>query len=205
MSNGVNLNFMQDLTDQNFEQEIRNAEKPVLVDFMAIWCPPCLALSPVLEKLEKEFEGKIIFAKVNVDVAPKISQKYEINPIPTVILFKEGKPTNRFFGVKSEEAIREWLEENLKNNENKIEELMREYEKYAKENRFKLNPNRKVAERIVKGLFENEKKYGVRYCPCRRISGNLEEDKKIICPCISHRQEIEIDGHCHCGLFVKMV
>lgn len=101
------------LTDENFENEIQNAQKPVLVDFFALWCPPCSVLTPVLEKLEKEFEGKIIFAKVNVDAAPKTSQKYGINPIPTVILFKEGKPADGFVGVQPEENIREWLNKNL--------------------------------------------------------------------------------------------
>jgi len=105
---------MINLTDENFEQEIQNAEKPVLVDFFALWCLPCSILSPILEKLEKEFEGKIIFAKANVNLAPQISQKFGINPIPTVILFREGKPVNGFIGVRLEEEIRKWLEENLK-------------------------------------------------------------------------------------------
>lgn len=85
----------------------------------------------------------------------------------------------------------------------KIEEIIQEYEKYAKENGFELNPDRKIVENIVKALIEREKKFGKRYCPCRRITGNKEEDKKIICPCIYHKEEIEKEGHCHCNLFVK--
>jgi len=84
-----------------------------------------------------------------------------------------------------------------------VEAIIKECEKYAKDNGFSLNPDRKVVERIVRGLLENERKYGKRYCPCRRVTGNEEEDKKIICPCIYHRQELEKDGHCLCGLFVK--
>lgn len=83
------------------------------------------------------------------------------------------------------------------------ESLIKKYQEYAKENGFSLNPDQKIVERIISGLLENEKKYGVRYCPCRRIVGNSEEDKPKICPCQFHRQEIEEQGHCLCGLFVK--
>ncbi len=85
----------------------------------------------------------------------------------------------------------------------KIEKIIRRYEKYAKVNGWKLNPNKKMVERIVKGLIENEKKKGKRYCPCRRIAGNPEEDFKKICPCFWHKEEIEKNSHCLCQLFVK--
>jgi len=85
----------------------------------------------------------------------------------------------------------------------KVKNLIESYEEYAERNGFKLNPNREVVERLVKGLLANEERYGARYCPCRRVSGNLEEDKGKICPCQWHREEIEKDGHCFCGLFVK--
>jgi len=166
----------------------------VVVDFWAPWCQPCLILSPILEKVAGEFKEKIIFAKANVEEIPKISQKFGIDRIPNVILFKERKPTSGFFGVRPESIIRDWLKENL---------LIKEYEDYAKKNGFKLNPNREVAEGIIKGLLENEKKYRARYCPCRRITGNLEEDKPKICPCAWHQEEIESNGHCLCGLFWK--
>jgi thioredoxin 1 len=104
------------LTDENFENEVQRAEKPVLVDFFAIWCPPCSILSSVLEKLEKEFEGKVIFAKADVDAAPRTSQKYGINPIPVVILFREGEAVGGFVGLKGESEIKEWLEKLLEKN-----------------------------------------------------------------------------------------
>jgi len=91
----------------------------------------------------------------------------------------------------------------INNDDDKIEKVIREYEEYAKKNGFCLNPNRKVVEGVVKSLLEREKKFGAKYCPCRRITGNLKEDKKIICPCAYHRAEIEKDGHCLCGLFVR--
>jgi len=182
------------ITDQNFEETISKSDRPVLVDFWGSYCNPCHVLSQILEKISEEFEGKIIFAKANVDEVPKISQKFGIDRIPTVILFQEGKPTSGFFGVRPESIIRDWLKENL---------LIKEYEDYAKKNGLKLNPNQEVIQRLIKGLLENEKKYGERYCPCRKVTGNLEEDKGKICPCELHREEIESNGHCLCGLFFR--
>lgn len=86
---------------------------------------------------------------------------------------------------------------------NKIQNLIKEYQDYAKENGFKLNSNLVIVENIVKRLLENEEKYGYRYCPCRIVSGNKEEDKDKICSCIWHKDEIQEKGRCHCNLFVK--
>lgn len=84
------------------------------------------------------------------------------------------------------------------------EKQLREYsEKYAKSQGFQLNPDKKIVDRILKGLLMNEKKYGFRYCPCRVITNNKEEDKKNICPCFWHKQEIKDTGSCLCRLFVK--
>jgi thioredoxin 1 len=105
---------MFELTDQNFENEIKNSSKPVLIDFFAEWCPPCKMLSPVLEKLEGEFKDRVIFAKVNVDACPQTAQKFGINPIPTVILLKGGQAAANFVGLRPEEEIRSWLENSLK-------------------------------------------------------------------------------------------
>lgn len=87
--------------------------------------------------------------------------------------------------------------------EEKIKALIKEYEIYAAENGFKLNPNKKIVEAIVRRLLENKEKHGYQYCPCRRITGKPHEDEKIICPCFYHRDELEKLGHCHCMLFVK--
>lgn len=194
---------MLELTDENFEKEISNSQKPVLVDFWMFNCPPCFLISPILEKIAGDFKEKIILAKVNLDTAPQTTQKYGINMAPIVILFKEGKPISGFIGARPENEIRGWLEENLKNQDSEIEKLIKEYEEYAKKRGFSLNPDKKTVEEIVRGLLEREKKFGARYCPCRKIIGNPEEDKKIICPCQFHQLEIERNGHCLCGLFVK--
>jgi len=100
---------MLELTDENFEKEIQKAEKPVLVDFWALWCPACTMLGPILEKLAKENEDKFILAKVNVDGASLTAQKFGIQSIPTVLLFIKGKPVSGFIGLRSEEIIKGWL------------------------------------------------------------------------------------------------
>jgi len=105
---------MLKLTDENFEKEITSASKPILVDFWAEWCMPCLVLGPILEKVAEEYNDKFTLAKVNLDAAPQISQKYGIEQIPTVVLFKNGKPISGFIGVRSEPAIKEFLNEALK-------------------------------------------------------------------------------------------
>ena len=86
---------------------------------------------------------------------------------------------------------------------NKIEKLIKNYQEYAQKKGFSLNPNKKAVEVIVQGLLANEQKYGKKYCPCRRVTGNSKEDKLKICPCHWHEEEIEENGSCFCGLFVK--
>ncbi|OYT42566.1 MAG: ferredoxin:thioredoxin reductase [Candidatus Aenigmarchaeota archaeon ex4484_56] len=83
------------------------------------------------------------------------------------------------------------------------EELRKLSEKYAKSKGFKLNPNEQIVDVILEGLLKNEKEYGYRYCPCRPVSGDLDEDRDKICPCKWHKDEIKEMGHCHCNLFVK--
>ena len=85
------------------------------------------------------------------------------------------------------------------------ETLIKKYQEYAKANGFSLNPDKEAVERIVRGLLENEKKHGEKYCPCRRITGDTEKDKKNICPCVYHKDEIEKDDRCLCGLFVDKI
>ncbi|MFA6190317.1 MAG: ferredoxin-thioredoxin reductase catalytic domain-containing protein [Candidatus Staskawiczbacteria bacterium] len=84
-----------------------------------------------------------------------------------------------------------------------VEKLKKDFTEHAKNNGFQLNPDEKVVERIIDGLLRNEEKYGAQYCPCRRVSGDKEEDAKKICPCIWHKDEVEKGGHCFCNLYVK--
>ena len=84
-----------------------------------------------------------------------------------------------------------------------IEQMKVGFSKYAESQGFKLNPDTPTVERVCKGLLANQEKHGARYCPCRMVTKDKEEDKKIICPCIYHKDEIKNDGHCHCRLFVR--
>lgn len=183
---------MFNLTDKNFDEEITKADKPVLVDFYADWCPPCKILMPILEKIEKKMKDKFILVKVNVDNAPLTSQKLGVSKIPHIILFNKGKKVSDFKGLMPETVIMEWLEQEL---------MILEYEDYANKNGFQLNPNKDVVKAMAKGLLANEKKYRERYCPCRRVTGNKKEDEPKICPCKWHKEEIEKQGHCICNLF----
>jgi len=89
------------------------------------------------------------------------------------------------------------------NTQQQKEEFIEKSSKHAKENGFNLNPNAKIVEGVVNGIFLNEQKHGQKYCPCRRVTGDAAEDAKKICPCIWHKDEVEKDGHCLCNLYVK--
>ena len=81
--------------------------------------------------------------------------------------------------------------------------MFRQYRDYARDNGFRLNPNQKVVNFLIQSLLAKEKKYGKRYCPCRRLKESQKENNKIICPRIYHKEEIKKDGHCRCFLSVK--
>ncbi|MDP2909858.1 MAG: thioredoxin [bacterium] len=98
------------LTDENFEKEIAGQTKAVLVDFYADWCEPCKMLGPILEKIAEEFKDKLVLAKANVNELPILSQKFGVEQIPTVVLFKDGKPIQGFLGLRSEGDIKKWLD-----------------------------------------------------------------------------------------------
>jgi ferredoxin-thioredoxin reductase catalytic chain len=87
--------------------------------------------------------------------------------------------------------------------EKEIQDLKKESKEYADSVGIKLNPNEKITEAIIKGLLKNKELKGDLYCPCRIVSGNKEKDREIVCPCVFHRGEIELQGKCHCQLFVK--
>ncbi len=97
------------ISDDEFDGAITSGSTPVLVDFWAEWCGPCKQLSPVLDELAKELEGKITVAKVNIDQNPESPQKYGVRGIPTLILFKDGKPVATKVGSMPKSQLVEWL------------------------------------------------------------------------------------------------
>ena len=106
---------METASDKDFQEKVlaKSEKTPILVDFWAPWCMPCLMLAPVLEKLAKEHMERFILVKVNVDEAPATSKKYGIISIPAVKLFKKRKVANEFVGMLNEQAAEKWLNENL--------------------------------------------------------------------------------------------
>ena len=99
------------LTDESFENEVIKSSTPVLVDFWAPWCGPCRMLSPVIEELAKEYEGKVRVAKLNTDDHPNSASRFNISSIPTLLLFKNGKVEQQMVGVHSKADIRKVLDQ----------------------------------------------------------------------------------------------
>jgi thioredoxin 1 len=106
--------MMQILNDQNFKKFIEEADKPVLVDFFATWCPPCSFLGPIIEKISEKMSSKVIFTKLNIDESPETARQFGVEQVPTVMLFKNKKVIADFLGFMPEDAIRGWIEAGLK-------------------------------------------------------------------------------------------
>ncbi len=104
-----------EITTKNFEKEVLNSEIPVLVDFWAPWCQPCLIMSPILDELSKELKDKLRIGKINVDESENqtLARQYQIQSIPNMKLFKDGKITKEFIGLHPKEALKEELKEEI--------------------------------------------------------------------------------------------
>ena len=98
------------VTDATFDTEVKNSEIPVVVDFWAEWCGPCKMLTPVIEEIASENEGKYVIGKVNVDECPDIAAKYGIRSIPCLLYFKNGKVEKQTVGVVDKSEIQSTLE-----------------------------------------------------------------------------------------------
>lgn len=98
------------LTDKAFQEEVLDYKGVVLVDFWAEWCMPCQMLGPIIEEIANESGDTYKIAKLNVDENPEVSQKYQIMSIPTVMIFKDGKPVDALIGVRPKQSYLEALE-----------------------------------------------------------------------------------------------
>ena len=93
------------LTDSNFSTEVLNSDVPVLVDFWAPWCGPCIQLSPVIDEIANERSGKAKIGKVNVDESPALAGQFRVNSIPALIFFKGGQPVGQLVGRQPKAEI----------------------------------------------------------------------------------------------------
>jgi thioredoxin 1 len=91
--------MFKELTDSDFHQEVDKSTVPYIVDFWAIWCAPCSLITPILEDISKEYQGKVNIGKVNVDNEIRTANEYGIQNIPTIIIFHEGKEVERIIGA----------------------------------------------------------------------------------------------------------
>lgn len=98
------------LTDDNFDEEVLNADKPVLVDFWATWCGPCHQIAPIVEDLADEYEGRAKIGKVDVDENPRTAQEYGVRSIPTLMFFKDGEVQEQVVGAAGKQSLKENLE-----------------------------------------------------------------------------------------------
>ncbi|MDQ3897463.1 MAG: thioredoxin [Actinomycetota bacterium] len=102
-----------ELTNETFDEEVGSSELPLIVDFWAEWCGPCRMVAPVLEQIASENEGKVRLAKLNVDDAPGVAQRFGIMSIPTLMVFKDGQAKKRIVGAKGKGQLLEDLAEFL--------------------------------------------------------------------------------------------
>ncbi len=105
---------VQHFTDQTFDQEVLKSDKPVLVDFFADWCGPCRMVSPIVEELATQFDGKIVVGKLDVDANQKVASDYRVMSIPTVILFEKGKEAARQVGFAGRDPYIKMVEQVVK-------------------------------------------------------------------------------------------
>ena len=99
-----------ELTDSNFEEKVIKSNQPAIVDFWAEWCGPCRMVGPTIEELSKEYEGKAVIGKVNVDENPQITAQFGIRNIPTILFFKNGNIADKQVGVANKSALKEKIE-----------------------------------------------------------------------------------------------
>ncbi|NLB82475.1 MAG: thioredoxin [Clostridiaceae bacterium] len=98
-----------EITKGNFDSEVINSDKPVLIDFWAQWCGPCRMVSPIVDEVAIEVAGKAKVGKINVDEQPELASRFQVMSIPTLIVIKDGKVANTAVGARSKQAILDML------------------------------------------------------------------------------------------------
>jgi thioredoxin 1 len=102
-----------EITDSNFEEVVLKSDKPVLVDFWATWCGPCLTIAPLIEEIAKEFDGKAVVGKLDVDSNPQSAQKFGVRNIPTLLFFKNGEVVDKQVGAAPKKTLVEKLQQHV--------------------------------------------------------------------------------------------
>jgi len=101
------------ITEANFEQEVKNSDLPVLIDFWAPWCGPCQMVGPIVEQVAEEYNGRLKVAKLNTDEAQNVAIQFGIQSIPSLVLIKGGQELDRMIGARPKQAITEWIDSKL--------------------------------------------------------------------------------------------
>jgi|TARA_B100000315_G_scaffold260097_1_gene319254 thioredoxin 1 len=104
------MSNLDSINDIDFDQKVLQANNPVLVDFWASWCRPCLMVAPMLDELAGKYDGRISFVKVDVDQNPKTAARYNVMSIPTILIFKDGQPVSHMVGLRPKEELRRSLD-----------------------------------------------------------------------------------------------